>query len=316
MNTEQNSFLVTGATGFIGRRLVARLSRMAGPVYCVVDADRGQASRLPDYLNVVPLEISSARGDLATVVSHVAPDIVFNLVAQGVNPASRDPKELIAGNLGFVSDLVLALTHSPPKIVLHIGSWSEYADPLTTDPIGEDHPIWPRSLYGAAKATATLYGNSVARTVGIPFVTLRLFNVYGPGETSGRLLPHLIAQLSRGDYADLTSGEQIRDFTYVDDVAAALATAGTANLEPYTAYNICSGRPVAVRTIAEAVADILGVSRGLLGFGALEQRDDEPSFIVGDNSRFHAATGWLPRTDLVEGIRLTIESEMRESAKW
>jgi len=310
---DPKSFLVTGATGFIGKRLVARLADVAQHVYCVVDEDRGQRARLPVASGVVPVEMGTTGQDTKAIVSRLSPDIVVNLVAQGVDPASRDSRGMISGNLGFISDLILALRDSSPEVVLHVGSWSEYADPVDNEPIREDHPIWPTSLYGAAKATASIYGNALARELGIPFVTLRLFNVYGPGESQGRLFPHLITNLGNLDHADLTSAEQIRDFTFVDDIVDAVLTAGAAGLEPYTAYNICSGRPVTVHTVAERVADIMGAPRHLLRFGAIEQRHDEPPFMVGDNSRFHEATGWRPRVTLDDGIRLTIESRAQET---
>jgi nucleoside-diphosphate-sugar epimerase len=166
-------------------------------------------------------------------------------------------------------------------------------------------------MYGAAKAATGIFGSALARQAGIPFVTLRLFNIFGVGEAPQRLIPYLIDCLGRSEPADLTPGDQIRDLTYVDDVVDAIRTAATSRLEPYSAYNICSGRRTQMRWVAETVADMMGQRRSLLRFGALPRREDEPQLVVGSNERFVGATGWRPRVTVEEGIRLMIEDYSR-----
>jgi nucleoside-diphosphate-sugar epimerase len=213
---------------------------------------------------------------------------------------------MINGNIGVMSRLIQGLSHSSPRVILHAGSWSEYADSNGSDPIGEDRPIWPRSVYGAAKASATIFGNALARETGLPFVTLRLFNVFGIGEAPSRLIPYLIDRLGASEYADLTPGDQVRDLTYVDDVVDAILLAAEAGLEPYTAYNVCSSRPTAVKWIAETVADIMHKPRNLLRFGSIPRRTDEPLEVVGDNTKFVSATGWEPKTTVATGVELMV----------
>jgi UDP-glucose 4-epimerase len=104
----------------------------------------------------------------------------------------------------------------------------------------------------------------------------------------------------------LTDGLQVRDFTYVDDVVSALLLASNCDLEAYSAYNVCSGHPISVRTVAETTARILDRPSDLLKFGSLPTRLDEPAFVVGDPSRFNSATGWTPTVSLDEGIRRMI----------
>ncbi|MEX1134725.1 MAG: NAD(P)-dependent oxidoreductase [Acidimicrobiia bacterium] len=304
MNEEPTSYLVTGATGFIGRHLVTRLANYGASVFCLVSNGRNQLDRLPKVQGVTPVE-SGSKGFRQTL-GGANPDVVINLAAQGVDPSSRDPDSLINGNVGVLVELISGLSESSPRVILHAGSWSEYATTEEPGPITENRPIGPSSIYGAAKASAALFGNALARQAGIPFVTLRLFNVFGVGEPPRRLIPYLVEQLRLSAPADLSPGDQTRDLVYVDDVVDAFLLASKTPLEPFTAYNVCSSRPTEVRWIAETVADIMEKPRTLLRFGALRHREDEPLSVVGDNTRFVAATGWHPQTTVEEGIRSMI----------
>jgi nucleoside-diphosphate-sugar epimerase len=174
--------------------------------------------------------------------------------------------------------------------------------------IRETDRLQPISVYGAAKAATEIFGNALAASLNLPFITLRLFGVFGVGEGSLRLIPYLIRRLRRGDPVDLTGGEQVRDFLYIDDVVEALIIAGsTERLISYEAYNVCSSRSVTIREIGEAVADEMHRSRDLLLWGKRPYRRDEPMWLVGDNRRFVEATQWHPKVDLLDGIRRTIE---------
>ena len=159
-------------------------------------------------------------------------------------------------------------------------------------------------MYGAAKLCASLYGAVLAAERGIPFLNLRLFGVFGIGEASHRVVPYLISKLRENQPVDLTPGEQVRDWLYVDDIVDALLEAATCpHLPESGVFNICSGHATRVREISEQVADAMNKPKDLLRFGARPYRPDESMWIVGDNRRFTEATAWLPRVSLAEGIR-------------
>jgi nucleoside-diphosphate-sugar epimerase len=201
----------------------------------------------------------------------------------------------------------------PLRRFVHTGSCSEYGSPeREKEPISESHLLRPTSLYGAAKAAAGVFGTALAAHLGIPFVTLRLFGVYGPREAPDRLIPYLIRKLRQDQSVDLTPGEQVRDLLYQDDVAAAfLAAVGPTSVQSGEVDNVCFGQPVRVRDVGEAVADALGAPRSLLHWGERAYRSDEPKWLVGDNRRFMAAASWHPQVTLEEGIRRMIDSLSR-----
>lgn len=302
------SAVVTGASGFVGSALCERLDEEGIRVYAVVR--NGQGERLKNLqrsgAEIVELPALDNAG-LKKLFALASPDAVFHLAAYGVNPAHRDPDETIDGNLGFLARLLAAAKEANVGRFVHTGSCHEYgAAPLSEAaprPLRETDPIAPLSTYGAAKAGSVFYGSAYAAANDMPFVTLRLFGVFGPAESPHRLIPYVIGRLSRDEPVDLTSGEQVRDLLYIDDVTEAyLMAARCPMLLPRGVYNVCSGAPQRIRDVVETVADVVGKPRKLLAFGGRQSRRDEAHWVVGDPSRFLGATGWRPRVSLREGI--------------
>lgn len=294
--------VVTGGTGFIGSALVRRLAADGAHVTCLVRRDSERAARVRDMDGVSVVPFDEMPGFAAPAGS-----VVYNLASYGVRPDQRDPELLVEGNATLLLRLIAAAKRWSAARVVHIGSCAEYAMATAPALVTEQHPLGTGSLYGAAKAAAYLLGTAQARQLGVPMVTLRLFGTYGPGEAPHRLIPHLVSRLSRGERATLTSGEQFRDLTYVDDVVdACLAAARPNMLENLGTYNVCSGTPVKIRTVAETVARVMRRPMSDLGFGDAALRDYETAWLVGDPARFRAATDIKPQVDLEDGIRRSI----------
>ena len=299
------SALVTGGTGFIGTALMRSLVANGTEVFCLTRR-RLQSPR--PGVTMITAE-NSSEFELLSAVRSLSPEAVFNLAAAGVNPEDRQPGTLIAGNVGFLANLIQALGARPDLKFVHLGTCSEYGPAKQGHKLVEDDPLRPTSPYGAAKVASFLYGRVLAGEAKMRFVELRPFGVFGIGEAQHRLVPYLIAKLRRDDPAELTGGEQTRDLLYIDDVIDALITAAELDsLQPGEAYNVCSGQPVTVRNIAYMVADYLGKPRELLRFGERPYRSDEPMWLVGENRKFREATEWSPKIDLADGIRRMAET--------
>jgi nucleoside-diphosphate-sugar epimerase len=305
-----SSALVTGGTGFIGSALVRRLIREGVKVYCIVRAQTPNHSRLEMLSGCEIIEVQAFQtAELRRALAGVVPDIVFNLASYGVNQQDRDPEAMLEGNVDLVTRLLLAIADKPVKRFIHTGSCSEYSADPTVDTISESHEVMPATLYGAAKAASVIYGNALAAHLDIPFVTLRLFGVFGIGEEPTRLVPYLIERLKLDEPVDLTPGEQVRDLLYIDDVVEAFIEAGRVSGIPlYAAYNVCSGQGTRVRDVAEAVADAMNKPHSLLQFGKRPYRPDESLRIVGDCTRFMVVTRWQPKVGLREGIERMVKA--------
>jgi len=312
--SEAQSILVTGGSGFIGRRLVARLAR-EGTFRVAVLARGGAGSHAKgvDAIAVPDTQVHSLKSALADSSF----DAVIHLAAAGVAPGSRDPATLFAANVAYPNNLLEALAATArPRAFVTVGSCSEYApsDPVPGG-LAEDAALETRRLYGATKAAGTLAGSATAAAFDIPYACLRAFNVYGPGEAAHRLLPSLLQGFATDEKIKLSVGTQLRDFISVDDAVEGLLRVTQAlRRDPGLGgiYNICSGRGVAVGDFARLSAGVAGASLDQLDFGAIPLRPDDMMWQVGDNSRLRAAFGWAPSTDLEAGLRQAI-AELRHT---
>jgi len=301
--------LVTGATGFIGSALTQRLSAEGVDVVCLVRKGRANSMAIAGLPHVTCVETDFSAKELNVLLPAHSPDVIFHLASAGVRQDDRDPDQIIDGNVALTTRLVHACIHHRPRQFIFAGSCSEYAPITTGTLIGEEHPLEPTSLYGAAKASAYLCGRAAAMSLAVPFVSLRLFGVFGPGEGPQRLIPHLYAFLASGNTPALTPGEQARDFTYIDDVVDALIVgANHRSVEAYRVYNVCTGRPASVRDVALLVAQAMGRAENELGLGKRPYRADESQWIVGDPTRFSSTTSYAPRVGLEEGVLRTINT--------
>ncbi len=157
-----------------------------------------------------------------------------------------------------------------------IGTCFEYD--LTSGILTIDTPLKPLSPYADAKAALYLALSHWLSMQSVEFVWCRLFYLYGEGEDPRRLVPYLRSKLAKGEPAELTSGNQIRDF--LDVAEAGKLIAETALSDKVGVKNICSGIPTTVRQLAEKIADEFG-RRDLLIFGVRPNNIVDPPCVVG-----------------------------------
>jgi nucleoside-diphosphate-sugar epimerase len=196
--------------------------------------------------------------------------------------------------------------------LVHAGSQLEYGP--VRGVVEEALDPRPDTAYGRSKLEATRALEAWSRLHGLACISARLFTVYGPGEHAGRLLPSLIEVAATGRPLDLTSGAQRLDFTYVEDVAEGLLRLGVAAAPAGDVVNLARGEIVAVRDFVEQAAEILGIPRGLLRFGARPDRPEEMRYSGVSNEHLRAITEWSPPTDVAGGIRRTLEWSNRSNA--
>jgi UDP-glucose 4-epimerase len=301
-----SSAMITGASGFLGRALAAHLLDQHKRV---IVAGRPGGSALPNAHRAIRIANPNAHS-LGAALEKEPIDIVFHCAAAGVAPGSRTPDELFGTNVAGAGNWVAAAAEIGARAIVYLGSCSEYGRPPYNIWVAEDQPLAAVDLYGASKAAGGQWGRAVAQRYGIPFLWLRLFGVFGPGEAPHRLLPYLYSRLCAGKRVDLTPGLQWRDFLHVDDAVRGIALAGDLALEGKLGpFNLCSGRAMTVRAFAETVAAAIGGSAiDRLDFGARDYRPDEEMWMVGDPSKFRSATGFFPSLDLEAGITRTIRA--------
>jgi len=302
----KSKILVTGATGFIGQRLVRRLVEAGAAVYAGVAPDEKpeRVAALPAQARRLFFDVRDA-GAVQVAVTRIAPQIVVHLAAVGVTDSGVDSALALAVNTGGTLHLLDALKECASegddvrRIVL-VGTCYEYGAREAVE--GLD----PFNAYAASKVAAWAFGRMVWRTHGLPVVTVRPFQVYGPGQPSHTLVPAAICAALAGKDFPMTPGEQQRDFIYVDDVMEGMLTAATVPGIEGHSLDLGTGR---VHPACEVVKRIWAMTgaQGRILTGALPYRPGEVMHLVADADRTARLAGWRARVALEEGLRRTIE---------
>lgn len=256
--------LVTGGSGFVGRQVVRALAGRGVPMKLLL---RTAPPAPPGDAEVVTTAdlFAQPRAWWEEVLCDI--DTVVH-VAWYTEPGKylQDERNLdcLAGTL----ELARACVAARVRRFVGIGTCFEYD--LDRGMLPVDTPLRPTTLYGACKASAYQTLARWFEVHGVEFAWCRLFYLYGEGEDPRRFIPYLRGRLAAGEAAELTGGQQIRD--YLDVAEAGRQIAQVALGLEQGPVNICSGVPVTVRQMAERVADEYG-RRDLLRFGA---RPDNP----------------------------------------
>lgn len=308
--------MVTGAGGFLGGRLVKRLS--TGDCRII----RVSRSALTPVVGSAAT-VSDVSGDVSDrmVWDAVADaDVFFHFAAQtSVAAGADDPDRDFAANVVPMRHLLAACRERGRRpIVLFAGTVTQAGLPSRL-PVDEDVPDDPITVYDRHKLIAE-HDLKAAASQGIVWgASLRLANVYGPGahgRTADRdVLNRMIRKAVAGQPLTLYgSGEYVRDYLFVEDVVDAFVIAA-AHAEPISGrhFVIASGRGISLRDAFALVAARVERLRGRrvpviateppAALSAIERRH-----FVGDPARFSAATGWRPSCGLDEGIDRTIEA--------
>jgi len=248
--------------------------------------------------------------ELRRIIEDCRPDVVFNLAARGVSSGDLDPVHAYQVNVELAVNLMQAIAGRPPIGLIHVGSCFEYGAGCDDDYLSETAAGVPFSFYGATKLAGTIMVSALARQLKIRSAILRLFGVYGPGEGRQRFVPYVIERLADRKTAELTSGLQVRDLVFIDDIANAIYIAGCklGDLNLGEIYNVGSGRGVSFREVGETIAANMNRPSSLLRWGAHPARAGEPSRIVANNQKFCDATGWQPQIPLSTGLRMSIDA--------
>lgn len=298
--------LVTGASGFVGGHLVDRLLADGATVTALVRPESSLPERWRGRISAVPCDDWSEQG-LRQALSEFGCDTVFHLAAYGVRPNLRDVDDMIRINTALPAALVRLCRDWNARLVIS-GTFSEYMRPSSNERLTELSPLEPYKLYGSSKAAGGLIASAVAKDLGVGLRILRLFKVYGAGEASHRLLPALVHGLKQRQRVPISSGTQILDFVYIDDVIEALVRADghIRDHGSIATWNVATGTEHSVRRFAELVAEAMNVDSGLLGFGEIAMRKDDEPWLVGDPGLMQSQLGWTPATSLVAGVAAAV----------
>lgn len=291
--------LVTGASGFIGRRALEPLTRQGVEVYGV---GRSVPADLPRNVRWLKADLLDP-DERAAAVNEAAATHLLHL-AWYAEPGRfwTDPENVRW--VGASLDLVERFASAGGRRAVLAGTCAEY-DWSTTEPLSEAaSALAPSTLYGTCKDATRRVVQGLGSSLGLSVAWARIFFLYGPREHPARLVASVASALVRGERAPTSEGSQVRDFMHVDDVAGAFVA--LLSSEVTGAVNIGSGEGVTVRDVVEQIARAAR-REDLLDLGALASRPGDPPRIVADALRLHDSVAFTPAISLEEGLTRTVE---------
>jgi UDP-glucose 4-epimerase len=305
--------LVTGGAGFIGSTLVDRLLAAGHDVVVVDDLSSGHAENLDaaraaggDRLQVVELDIRHP--DVTGVVADARPEVLFHLAAQAdVRVSVADPvKDAEINVVGMLRLLEGCRAAGTRKVVFASSGGTIYGEPEPAVlPVGEDHPQQPVSPYGVTKKVGCDYLFTYGALHGLDSVALALANVYGPRQDphgEAGVVAIFAGRLLAGEPCTIFgTGDQTRDYVYVDDVVDAFVLGAEAGSG---IVNIGTGVETSVNELYESMAAAAGSDRAADHAPARLGELDRIALRV---DRARAELGWTPATDLATGTARVLE---------
>jgi nucleoside-diphosphate-sugar epimerase len=290
--------LLTGATGFIGRHCLPLLMAKGYEVHAVSSSRNLNSFSDVEWHSVDLLNVQS----LSDLVARVRPTHLLHLAwttAPGQYWTSLENVRWVQASLELLQQFA---AHDGQRAVL-AGTCAEYdwSDGHCSE---SDTPLRPQTLYGVSKHALQLLTESFAERAGFSAAWGRIFFLYGQHEHPERLVSYVIRSILQREAVLCSHGEQVRDFLYVKDVAAAFVALLESDVRG--AVNIGSGEAVALKNLIHKIADKLH-GREFVRLGAVKVSSAEPALLLPAVERLRKEVGWSPRYSLDEGLEETVD---------
>lgn len=281
--------LITGAGGFIGRKLASQLARKGAEVHGTSREERTNDPLPITWWKGSFEDIETAR----SVIHNVRPNIIFHL--SGMVTGSNGVENILPTYHSLLTSTVnlLTLAANPDcKRIVVIGSSNE--------PVGVD----PNSPYSAAKMVSSMYGRLFYNLYKLPVVIARPFVGYGPGQPADKLIPYVISQLISGQEPKLSSGRWKTDWIYIDDMVEGILRCGVVPGIEGSTIDIGTGELASVREIVDKLV-ILTEPLATPHFGALPDRFSEHTPVANITHAWEKIR-WKASVSLNEGLKRTV----------
>lgn len=314
MSYKGKTVLVTGGAGFVGSNLVHRLIYEGATVSVMDDLSTGTRENLKDVQNDINLIQRSIDFDTNFAILPEF-DIIFHLAAKSIIASIKDPWTDLVTNIGGTMNVLTYYSHA--ERIVYTSSASVYGNPRYL-PINEDDQINLLTPYAVSKYAGEGYCMAFYESHFTPVTILRLSNVYGkyqrPENPYCGVVAKFMSSIKNGIPMQIHgTGQQTRDFTYVNDVVDALLLAGECPRAIGEVFNIASGVETSVESLAESLIcfyteDEFGSRLNFPPIEHIDRRDiDNISRRTLNIEKARRKLGWSPKTQLWEGLAKTWE---------
>ncbi len=295
--------IITGGAGFIGSHLVEELIKKKQRVIVLDNLSTGRIDNIKPFLK----KIKFIRCDIAKkgkwINEFKGECYIYHLAALAdIVPSMQNPKKYYNSNVTGTLNILEACRKAKVKKFLYSASSSCYGIPKTY-PTKENEKIDPMYPYALTKKLGEDLIVHWSKVYKIPFISLRLFNVYGTRSrtsgTYGAMFGVFLAQkIANKPFTVVGSGNQTRDFTYVSDITSAFLKASRSKIKNEI-FNVGSGKTVSVNKII----NILGGEKVFI-----KKRPGEPDCTFANINKIKKKLGWSPKIKIEEGMRLLIKN--------
>lgn len=310
-NFEGKTVLVTGAGGFIGSHLTERLAAANARVRALVHYNAlgsvGWLETSPwrDKIEIVTGDISdhgSVRGAMQGA------EVVFHLAALIAIPYSyRAPDSYVRTNVVGTLNVLQAARELGVGRVVHT-STSEVYGTARYVPIDEAHPLQGQSPYSASKIGADKMAEAYHLSFGLPVVTVRPFNTFGPRQSARAVIPTIITQALKGGVVRLGSLTPTRDLNFVSNTVDGFLLAASTPEAVGRTVNLGTGREISVGDLATLIGRLMGCSIQIeTEDKRLRPDKSEVERLLANNALAASILKWQPKVALEEGLTQTID---------
>lgn len=323
MTFKNKQVVITGGLGFIGSSLARKLLQQGAAVTLIdslVPQYGGNLYNVEDIKNRLRINISDVRDPYSLAFLLKDKDYLFNLAGQTSHMDSMsDPhSDLNINASAQLSILETCRTVAPNIRVVFASTRQLYGKPEYL-PVDENHPIKPVDVNGINKLAGEMYHLLYSKVYNIPCTVLRLTNTYGPGmrikDARQTFLGIWIRQLIEGSTIKVFgSGQQLRDFNYVDDVVDAMLEAALNDKAIGEVFNLGNSEIIDLKSLATQMVELFGHGQfEMIPFPADRKVIDIGDY-YSDYTKAKTVLDWSPSVDLATGLSLTL-TYYRENLK-
>lgn len=294
--------IVTGANGFVGSSVCKELANRNFEVIAIIRNKEENISNISGIkdLKIIYCDLSEFK-NLTNLIKDKDIDIFYHFAWIGTAGPLRGDKDIQLKNIEYTLDTVKACADIGCKRFVFASSIMEYEISAIME-----KEIAPNlnTLYSSAKLSADYMARTIANSLEIDYIRTVISNIYGPGETSPRLINTSIRKLLNNEHCAFSEGEQMYDFIYIDDAAKAFVAVGEKGKANKTYYiGSLSPRPLRDYLIVmkNGVNPKLDIGLGELGFDGITLTYNEF-----DINAVKEDTGFIPKVSFEEGIKRTV----------
>lgn len=293
--------VITGATGAIGMALIHNLIRHGNSVLVLCRADSPRSMRIPDHPLVTKMNCSLAQMAEFSLPQSEPYDVFFHFAWEGTTGEARNDMMLQNANVRHTLEAVELAKRLGCRSFIGAGSQAEYG--RVEGRLTPDMPAFPENGYGMAKLCAGQMSRVLCETLGLRHIWVRILSVYGPYDGYGSMVMSTLRKFRNGEMPCFTPGEQVWDYLYSEDAAAAL-TALAEKGRHGNIYCLGSGEPRPLKEYILAIRDAVAPDAPV-GLGKIPYAPKQIMHLCADITALQSDTGFAPKISFEEGIRKT-----------